>query len=439
MNITVAGTGYVGLVTGVCFAEAGYTVTCFDTDTEKINTLSAGISTIYEPGLEEMLVQNMDAKRLRFTVSPAEAYSGADFIFIAVGTPEREDGSANLDFVESVAREIAEHARGKTVVAVKSTVPVGTNRKLAGFFNPRSGISIVSNPEFLREGSGIADTFQAERIVIGTDDKAAGDKLAGIYRRFGVPILRTGLKSAEMIKYASNAFLAAKISLVNEIANFCEVTGADIEEVALGMGMDSRIGSQFLRAGIGYGGSCFPKDTKALVKLGEEWGCDFSILKSVIEVNSRQKQKLVNAAIGIAGSFKGKRAAVLGLSFKPFTDDIREAPALEVIRQLLDEGADISVYDPAAMGKMREIYGDQLYYAETPEEAVKGADFAFVLTEWPEITAFPLEKYRLFMRQPVLLDGRNCYSAEAAEKAGLTYVSIGRKAVLAEAVAAATK
>ncbi|WP_079506118.1 UDP-glucose dehydrogenase family protein [Mesobacillus jeotgali] len=433
MEITVFGTGYVGLVTGVCFAEIGHNVTCFDIDENKINTLSKGKCPIYEPGLEEMLKRNLSEGRLNFTSESKKACHKADYIFVAVGTPENEDGSANLEYLEAAIAEIGMNLIRDAIIVIKSTVPVGTNERILKLLNEtiesELRVKVISNPEFLREGSGILDTFHADRVVIGTDDPDAGSAVAKLYKPFGRPILQTDVRSAELIKYASNAFLATKISFINEVANLCEHTGANIEDVAKGMGMDERIGRQFLKAGIGYGGSCFPKDTKALEKLTEYYDYDFKILRSVIEVNSRQKQQLFYKAKEMFGSFQGKRVAVLGLAFKPHTDDIREAPAIELIARLLEEHADISVYDPAASGNVENLFGSLLYYADQVDTAIKGADAVFILTEWPQIMQYDLERFPLLMRQPIVFDGRNCYDLKHAEAAGLTYISVGRNAV----------
>lgn len=433
MKIAVFGTGYVGLVTGVCFAEIGYNVTCFDIEETKIDTLSQGKCPIFEPGLEEMLRRNLANGRLSFTNDGKAACRNADYFFIAVGTPEKEDGSANLEYLEGAIAEIGNNLNKDAILVIKSTVPVGTNErvkdKLKAIIPRELRVCVVSNPEFLREGSGILDTFHADRIVIGADDQETGRAVARLYEPFDRPILQTDVRSAELIKYAANAFLATKISFINEIANLCEYMGADIGDVAKGIGMDHRIGSQFLNAGIGYGGSCFPKDTKALEKLTESYNYDFKILRSVIEVNSRQKQQLFYKAKELFGNLHGKRVAVLGLAFKPHTDDIREAPAMELIARLLDEQADISVYDPAASGKVSQVFGSRLYYAENADAAIKGADAVFIMTEWPEITEYDLARYRLLMRQPIIFDGRNCYDVAEAEAAGIAYVSVGRKAV----------
>lgn len=421
MNITIAGTGYVGLVTAVSFAEKGYSVTCHDIDERKIERLAMGDLPLYEPGMEEMLARN--AERLRFTSCPEEACAKADFIFICVGTPEQPDGSVKMDYFNEAVMTIEAQRKHEAIVVIKSTVPVGTNKALS----PK--MKVVSNPEFLREGSGILDTFHADRIVIGSDDAETAEKVASLYEPFGLPILKTDSTSAELIKYASNAFLATKISFINEIANLCEHTGANIEDVARGMGMDKRIGSEFLNAGIGYGGSCFPKDTKALEKLTEDYAYDFKILRAVIEVNSSQKLQLFSRAKQMIGVLAGKRAVVLGLSFKPHTDDIREAPSLELITHLLGEQAEVSVYDPVAIGKVEELFGNRLYYADTINDALKGADLAFIMTEWPEIADYALGNYSLYMRRPLVFDGRNCYDLKLAEEMGLEYISIGRRAV----------
>lgn len=383
-----------------------------------------------------MLQKNLASGRLHFTADPEMAYSKAHYIFVAVGTPENEDGSANLDYLQAAAAEIGASLVRDSIVVIKSTVPVGTNQRISNVINglvPEGvKITVVSNPEFLREGSGIIDTFHADRVVVGSGDREACLKVASLYEPFKIPVLQTDVRSAELIKYASNAFLATKISFINEVANLCEHTGANIEDVARGMGMDQRIGSQFLRAGIGYGGSCFPKDTKALEKLTEYYDYDFKILRSVIDVNSRQKQQLFHKAKERMCSMKGKRAAVLGVAFKPHTDDIREAPALDLIHNLLKEQADISLYDPAALEKARDLFGSQLYYAETIDAAIKGADVVFIMTEWPQVVNFDLKNFKLFMRDPLIFDGRNCYSLEVAESEGLTYISVGRKAVNAD-------
>ncbi|WP_456273179.1 UDP-glucose dehydrogenase family protein [Bacillus sp. AK031] len=431
MKIAVAGTGYVGLVTGVCLAEAGHVVTCYDISQDIIDSLNSGQSPIYEPGLDELLKKNIEASRLLFTTDASMAYKEKECIFIAVGTPEGPDGSANLEYVESVLKKIADTIKDDTILVIKSTVPVGTNDWAKRIMKERTPSSVkvefVSNPEFLREGSAIQDTFHGDRIVIGSSSREAGDLVQKIYSGFNIPVIRTDTKSAEMIKYASNVFLAAKVSFINEIANLCEKTGADIEQVAAGMGMDHRIGPHFLRAGIGYGGSCFPKDTKALIKLAEQVEAPSHIMDAVLVVNQNQKKKLFEKARDhFNNHLSGKKAAVLGLSFKPNTDDIRESPSLELINELLLEDVDISVYDPIAQPKAQKVYGDKLVYNDTIGEALNQADMAFIVTDWDDIKSFSLKGYKTHMKNPVLFDGRNCFSPRKVEKEGIQYFSIGR-------------
>ncbi|MBM7648399.1 UDPglucose 6-dehydrogenase [Bacillus ectoiniformans] len=431
MKLAIAGTGYVGLVTGVCLAEVGHTVICYDIQEEKISLLSEGKSPIYEPGVEDIIKKNMEESRLFFTTDPGEAYKEADCIFIAVGTPESEDGSANMQFVEEAAMTIASHIKPDSTVVIKSTVPVGVNERIEDLIFEHSGhrISVVSNPEFLREGSAIHDSFNGDRIVIGANDQLAGDLVEKIYQPFNIPVVRTDVRSAEMIKYASNAFLATKISFINEVANLCEATGANVADVAKGMGMDKRIGEQFLRAGIGFGGSCFPKDTKALQKLAGDYHYDFKILSAVIDVNSRQKLKLFEKAREFYPEMTGKKAAILGLSFKPNTDDIREAPSIELLNELLLAGAEVEVYDPIAMKNVETIYGNKINYASSAEACLQDKDVAFIVTEWEEIKSIPLESYRTKMTVPNIVDGRNCYSLEEAAASGINYLSIGRQMI----------
>jgi UDPglucose 6-dehydrogenase len=427
MNITIAGTGYVGLVTGVCLSEKGHRVICYDHDEEKTAALSSGVPLIYEPGLEAMLDQNMKEGKLSFTSDPEIAYKSPECIFLAVGTPEKEDGSADLGFIYSACGMIADKLRHETIIAIKSTVPVGTNEKLRAFFKQNLAIPvhIVSNPEFLREGSGIRDTFQADRIIIGSDSFKAAKTVEEIYAPFSVPIIHMDAKSAELAKYASNAFLAAKISYINEMAHLCERMGANIDAVAAGMGLDKRIGSRFLQAGAGFGGSCFPKDTKALGMMAEEHQYEFRILKALMEVNAIQKKVLLQKAKSIM-SLAGRNAAVLGLAFKPDTDDIREAPSIELIRDLVDEGASVSVYDPIASSRAMGVLPDSVHFAASIHEAIHGKDLAFITTEWAEIRHFPLSAYKEYMKDPLVLDGRNCYTLQEAESANIRYISIGR-------------
>ncbi|WP_162595911.1 UDP-glucose/GDP-mannose dehydrogenase family protein [Bacillus sp. CGMCC 1.16541] len=433
MEISIAGTGYVGLVTGVCLSEVGYHVTCYDIDEEKVQRMRDGVSPIYEPGLEELMKKNIEAGRLHFTSLATEAYKDKDFIFIAVGTPEREDGSANLQYVEAVAKAIATHATKDTIVVTKSTVPVGTNEHVKAILTKENKhdvqFYIASNPEFLREGSAVYDTFNGDRIVIGAENEEVASKVAALYEPFRLPMVKTSIRSAEMIKYAANAFLATKISFINEMANICERVGANIDDVSSGIGMDKRIGKEFLRAGIGYGGSCFPKDTKALLQLASEQDYTSPMLQSVIEVNDKQRVVLYQKAIERLGSLVGKRVAVLGLAFKPNTDDIREGASLLLIDALLKDGAHVSVYDPIAMPHVEKLFGEKLQYAASPVDAITEADVAFIVTEWNDIKSLPLTTYLEKMHTPIILDGRNCYTIEEAKKHPITYVSIGRESI----------
>ncbi|ADI28212.1 UDP-glucose/GDP-mannose dehydrogenase family protein [Geobacillus sp. C56-T3] len=438
-KIAVVGTGYVGLVTGVCLSDIGHYVTCVDIDERKVEKMKQGISPIYEPGLDELMKRNIDRGRLHFTTSHEEAFRDAEVIYIAVGTPQKEDGSADLRFVEQAARDIAVHIeRDGVVVVTKSTVPVGTNEKIRAWIQQHLRrpirFDVVSNPEFLREGSAIYDTFHGDRIVIGADNERAAAVMEEVNKPFGIPIFHTDIHSAEMIKYASNAFLATKISFINEIANICEKVGANVEDVAYGMGLDTRIGPQFLRAGIGYGGSCFPKDTKALVQIAGDVDHQFELLEAVIKVNNKQQLKLVEKARSRFGSLQGKKVALLGLAFKPNTDDMREAASIVIARELLREGASVAAYDPVAMENAKRIIGDEVVYASSVEEALTGADLAMIITEWEEIKQLPLELYAKCMKTPIVFDGRNCYLLEEVKKHSIEYHSIGRESVLTNMV-----
>lgn len=434
MNIVVSGIGYVGLVTGACLSEIGHTVTCLDLDKNKISMMKQGISPIYEPGLEELLKRNYEANRLKFTLEYKSAYRDADVIFVCVGTPEREDGSANLDYVFKAASEIAENCERDCLVVIKSTVPIGTNDKVEVFLkeNLKNNIHIevASNPEFLSQGTAVKDTLHASRIVLGVETKEAKEILEDIYKKFNQPIVVTNRRSAEMIKYASNDFLALKISFINEIANFCEIVGADIEDVTKGMGYDPRIGDKFLKSGVGYGGSCFPKDTKALHWLANDNGYEIKTIKATIEVNENQKYKLFRKAKQRFGSLKGLKVAMLGLTFKAGTDDLREAPSIPNVRRLLVEGANVYAYDPVGMDNFKKIFQKEVTYVNSPEEALKDADAAFILTEWNEVKDISLDAYEGLMKTPIIFDGRNCYKICEAEKKDIEYHSIGRKAVL---------
>ncbi|MCP8967632.1 UDP-glucose dehydrogenase family protein [Ectobacillus ponti] len=432
MKVTVIGTGYVGLVTAVGLAKIGHTVIGYDVDPRKAALLQRGEVPIYEPGLAELMQECRQEGRLLFTDEAELAYREPELVFIAVGTPPKADGSADLTYIEQVCRDIGRYMDHDAVVVTKSTVPVGTNDHIQGLLQAyaRGGtaFTVVSNPEFLREGTGVHDFFNGDRIVIGTScDRAAG-LLEELYAPLGLPLFHTDIRSAEMIKYASNAFLAAKISFINEISNICEKVDADIESVAFGMGLDRRIGPQFLKAGIGYGGSCFPKDTKALVQIAGHVQHDFQLLKAVIEVNNKQQASLVKKAKEVL-ELKGKRAALLGLAFKPNTDDMREAPSLAIAEQLLEAGADVIAYDPEAAENARRVLPEQVQYASSLQEALQGADVAFIVTEWAEIVELPLSQYAELMREPLVFDGRNCYSLEEAGRHDLYYCSIGRRTV----------
>ncbi|MED0988005.1 UDP-glucose/GDP-mannose dehydrogenase family protein [Bacillus paramycoides] len=434
MKILVVGTGYVGLVTGVSLAEIGHNVTCLDIDSGKVEKLRQGISPIYEPGIEDLLKKNIENGTLSFEVAGSAIYKNADIVYIAVGTPELEDGSANLKYIYQVCEDIAASITKNITVVVKSTVPVGTNHKVKKYIEECLNgkclrIEVVSNPEFLREGSAIFDVFHGDRIVLGADNEEAGDIIEEINKPFGIPIYRTNICSAEMIKYASNAFLATKISFINEIANICEKVNADIEEVAVGMGMDSRVGNQFLRAGIGYGGSCFPKDTKALKNIADNVDYDFSLLSSIINFNNRQQLKLLERAVNDYSSLAGKKIGVLGLSFKPNTDDIRESPALVIVPELIKMGADVKAFDPIATENAKKELGNEVVYCESIDQAIEDTELVFVLTEWDEIKQYPLNKFIEKMKTPNLYDGRNCYDIKQVEGTGIIYYSIGRKRV----------
>jgi UDPglucose 6-dehydrogenase len=431
MKIAVAGTGYVGLVTGVCLAEHGHNVVCVDVDEEKVAKMSKGISPIYEPGLADLMIKNME--RLTFTTDYVSAYKDAEVIFIGVGTPEKKDGSANLTYVYKVAEQIAENAENDCIVVIKSTVPIGTNDKVEAFITEKAkdGISIhiASNPEFLAQGTAVRDTLHASRIVIGAESKYAANILKEVYKDFDAPILVTNRRSAEMIKYASNDFLALKISYVNEIANLCEIVGADINDVTKGMGYDPRIGDKFLNAGIGYGGSCFPKDTKALHWLANFNDYELKTVKAAIETNDNQKFKIIKKARKYYENLQGKKIAVLGLTFKPGTDDLREAPSLVNIPIFIDEGCEIKAWDPAGVENYKKKYPTEIIYCDSIDEAIKDADLCVIFTEWDEVKKYDITKFEKLMRNPIVIDGRNCYDLEQIKKTNVIYDSIGRKTV----------
>ncbi len=433
LNITVAGTGYVGLVTGVCLAEVGHKVTCVDNVQEKIALLKKGISPIFEPQLDDLIVKNSRDHKLMFTTNYESAYANSDVIFIGVGTPENEDGSANLNYVYMVAQQIAENITRDCLVVIKSTVPIGTNDKIELFIKNHLKhnvkVEVASNPEFLAQGSAVKDTLGASRIVIGVESENADKILKQIYSPFNQPILTMNRRSAEMVKYASNDFLALKISFVNDIANLCEVVGANIEDVTNGMSYDNRIGNKFLNPGIGYGGSCFPKDTKALHWLSEEEGYVLRTVKAAIEVNEKQKFKLIKKARKDFQSFQGLKIAVLGLTFKPETDDLREAPSIPNVRLLLNQGARIHAYDPVGMDNFKKIYPTDVIYENTPEKALENADLCFIFTEWKEIKGIDLKVFKEKMKTPFVYDGRNCFDLSEIKRIGINYQSIGRPAI----------
>lgn len=429
-KIAVAGTGYVGLVAGVCFAERGHQVMCVDVDEKKVEKMKSGISPIYEQDLEKLMKKNYEEGRLDYTTDYKKAYKDADAIFIGVGTPEQPDGSANLTYVATVSRQIAETIEKDCLVVVKSTVPIGTNDKVEQFIKDslvnNVKVEVASNPEFLAQGTAVRDTLKAKRIIIGTESKEAEKKLMEIYEPFKLPIVSVNRRSAEMIKYASNDFLALKISYMNDIANLCELVGANIEDVAKGMSYDDRIGSNFLKAGIGYGGSCFPKDTKALKYLAKQNGYRLKTVEAAVDVNSEQKTKLYKKASDRLITFNGLKVAVLGLAFKPGTDDLREAPSLDNVELLLNQGANIYAYDPVAEENYKKKYPTQINYVKTPQEALERANVCFIYTEWKEIKAVKPAEYKKLMKTPLVYDGRNIYDLEDMKKEGIEYYSIGR-------------
>ncbi|MBR6408544.1 MAG: UDP-glucose/GDP-mannose dehydrogenase family protein [Clostridia bacterium] len=436
MRIAVAGTGYVGLVAGVCFAYMGHDVTCVDIDVKKVEMLRNGIPPIFEADLEEYMKKCSELGRIHYTTDYRSAYKNADVIFIGVGTPEMPDGSANLSYVRETARQIAESVVHDCLVVVKSTVPVGTNDMVEKFIKEynKSGaeIEVASNPEFLSQGSAVHDTLHAPRIVIGTESEKAERILRDIYAPFNLPIVSVSRRSAEMIKYACNDFLALKISYMNDIANLCELVGADITDVAKGMSYDKRIGADYLNAGIGYGGSCFPKDTKALRFLAKQHGYTLRTVDSAVGVNTDQKTVLFKKASKRFDSFKGVKTAVLGLTFKPNTDDLREAPSLDNISLLLDSGADITAFDPVGTANFKKsipegsVSNGSIRFADSAQEALDGAQVCFIFTEWKEIRSIEPERFARLMKTPIVYDGRNIYDIKKMKNAGVEYYSIGR-------------
>jgi UDPglucose 6-dehydrogenase len=432
MQVTIIGTGYVGLVSGACFADFGHHVTCVDKDAEKVASLNRGEMPIYEPRLEELVCSNVSQGRLQFSADLKAAVSGVDAVIIAVGTPSGTDGRADLSHVYAAAREIASVLSGYTVVILKSTVPIGTGDEVEKIFRelrPDGEFPVVSNPEFLREGAAIHDFKLPDRIVVGTDDLRARDVLAELYRPLylnAAPILFTGRRTAELIKYAANAFLATKITFINEIADLCERVGADIQEVARGIGRDNRIGAKFLNAGPGYGGSCLPKDTMALIKIAEDHGVPLRVVEATVAVNDQRKRSMIRKLTAtVAGPIKDKSIAVLGLTFKPNTDDMREAPSIAIIAALRELQARVRAYDPAGMEHAKAIFPD-IAYCDNPYAAAEGAEALVIVTEWEQFRALDLARLKSIMAKPVIVDLRNIYRPDELAKAGFVYEGVGR-------------
>ncbi len=440
-NITIIGTGYVGLVSGACLADFGNTVTCIDTNTEKIADLKAGRIPIYEPGLEDVVVRNVAAGRLQFHDRLAERMGDAEVLFIAVGTPPAEDGSADLVYVEQVAREIGKNLKDYKVIVDKSTVPVGTGQKVKGWIEDELAkrkvqleFDVVSNPEFLREGAAVQDFMHPDRIVIGSESERAANVMKDVYRSLYLnqtPFLETGIETAEMIKYASNAFLAVKITFINEIANLCEKVGANVQDVAAAMGRDGRISNKFLHPGPGYGGSCFPKDTLALAKTGRDYDTQLSVIDATILANENQKRRMVKKverAFENLGGVQGKTIAILGLSFKPNTDDMREAPSITVIEGLVKGGANIKAFDPAAMEEARwrlKEYKENISYCSNEYEAIEGSDALVIMTEWNQFRNLDMTRIKNGLAHPLIFDMRNIYRRAEMEEMGFTYHGVG--------------
>ena len=429
-QITVIGTGYVGLVTGACFSDLGNNVICLDIDENRISDLNQGIMPIFEPGLEEIVERSHKAGRLQFTVNYPEALRDAEFVFIAVGTPSGSDGEADMSYVEQAVIQIADNMDHPIIIVDKSTVPVGTGDWVADIIQKyRDGhmpkFQVVSNPEFLREGSAVADFMHPERIVLGSNDTEACDRVAELYAPLRAPMLVTDIRTAEMIKYASNAFLATKISFINEIANICESVGANVIDVARGMGLDNRIGSKFLNAGIGWGGSCFPKDVKALAHIAVEYGTQPQLLQAVIDINQTQRRRVVEKLNRMLNGLEGKEIGILGLAFKPDTDDMRESPAADIIRYLTNEKAIIRAYDPEAMEQAKKILPKEVVLCDNPYQVVENADALLLATEWNEFKQLDFKKIHDLMREKNILDGRNLWDPERLSELGFTYVGVG--------------
>ncbi len=432
MNIAVIGTGYVGLVTGACFAEFGVDVTCVDVDISKVDKLNQGIIPIYEPGLDTIVEKNVEAGRLHFTTDIKSAVEKALVVFLAVGTPPREDGTPDMSYYQQAAKDVADAMNGYKVLVTKSTVPVGTGKWLREFVsenlaNPTE-FGVASNPEFLREGAAITDFMRPDRVVIGSNETRAIEVMKDLYRPLYLietPIIITSLEAAELIKYAANAFLATKITFINEIANLCDAIGCDVHDVARGMGMDNRIGRKFLHPGPGYGGSCFPKDTRALTTVADQFGVETLIVDAVIEANERQRDAMIPKIEKMAGGLTGKQIGVLGLSFKPETDDMRESPATDIIKELVKRGASIKAYDPVAMAEAKHVL-PEIEYAVDEYDAITGADMMVIITEWNQFRALDMEKVKKLLKASKIVDLRNVYEPDDMRELGFEYVGVGR-------------
>lgn len=432
MHIAVIGTGYVGLVTGACFAEFGVEVTCVDVDESKIERLKNGIIPIYEPGLDKIVKKNAAADRLHFTTDIAAAVRGAQVVFLAVGTPPKDDGSPDMSYYQQAAKDIAEAINGYKVLVTKSTVPVGTGKWLKEFVSSnlktKTQFGVASNPEFLREGAAIEDFMRPDRVVIGSNEPEAIEVMKELYRPLYLietPIVITSLEAAELIKYAANAFLATKITFINEIANLCDAIGCDVHDVARGMGMDNRIGRKFLHPGPGYGGSCFPKDTRALTTVADQFGVETRIVDAVIDANERQRAAMIPKIEKLVGDLSGKRIGILGLSFKPETDDMRESPAIDIINSLIEKGATVRAYDPVAMDEAKHCL-PEIEYAADEYEAIRDADVLLIVTEWNQFRALDMDRVKALLKSPKIADLRNIYEPQDMRELGFEYVGVGR-------------
>ena len=432
MHIAVIGTGYVGLVTGACFAEFGVDVTCVDVDVTKIDKLNNGVIPIYEPGLDQIVEKNVKAGRLHFTTDVSVAVKGAQVVFLAVGTPPKDDGSPDMSYYQQAAKDVAESMDGYKVLVTKSTVPIGTGKWLREFVTANlkapTEFGVASNPEFLREGAAIDDFMRPDRVVIGSNEERAIEVMKELYRPLYLietPIVITSLEAAELIKYAANAFLATKITFINEVANLCDAIGCDVHDVARGMGMDNRIGRKFLHPGPGYGGSCFPKDTRALTTVADQFGVETRIVDAVIEANERQRDAMIPKIEKLVGDLKGKKIGVLGLSFKPETDDMRESPAIEIVHSMIARGATVRAFDPVAMDEAKHFING-IEYASDEYDAIKDADALVIVTEWNQFRALDMEKVKSLLKAPKIADLRNIYEPSDMRELGFDYIGVGR-------------